>query len=127
MAKGSKSRIVIWTIIGILVVVAIIFLVTNKKGGGTGGTLPLKPEKVAAFVRRTTVRLDKLEAQLAEKQAAHGPEAAETFDSVSVMIERVKTGFIDVQDMTDVEALTNKKKEILKDLSKAKHLLKSIE
>ena len=36
MAQGSKSRIIIWTIVSILVVIAVVMLVTKPKIGGFG-------------------------------------------------------------------------------------------
>jgi hypothetical protein len=55
MAQGSKSRVIIWTIVGILVVVAVIMLITRPKAGGGPQTDPTK------FVSNMEGRLVRLE------------------------------------------------------------------
>ena len=63
MAQSSKSRIIIWTIVGILVVVAVVMLVTKPKDSGRP---PINPER---FVRQMESRLQKLEKRISAAQA----------------------------------------------------------
>ena len=61
MAQGSKSRVVIWTIVGILVVVAVVMLLTRPKTA-TGG---IKTDPVK-FATQMEGRLGRFESKAAQ-------------------------------------------------------------
>lgn len=108
MAQGNKSRIVIWTIVGILVVAAVIFLIIARKGATVA--VPFTAEDAAKYVERTTRRLDKLTQDATELRAQFGtdPEFAR-FDS---LMELARAGLQEMQGTTDEKALGDKRKEI---------------
>jgi hypothetical protein len=71
MAQGNKSRIVIWTIVGILVVIAVVMLVSKPKNSGRP---PVNPER---FVRQMESRFQKLEQKVSDAQSANPGAPAE--------------------------------------------------
>lgn len=60
MAQGSKSRVVIWTIVGILVVVAVVMLLMRPKSAAGG----LKTDPVK-FASQMEARLGRFEGKVA--------------------------------------------------------------
>ena len=64
MAQGSKSRVVIWTIVGILVVVAAVIIITKPKTNK--GRPPINAKRFAQMMES---RFQKLEKEIAEAQA----------------------------------------------------------
>jgi hypothetical protein len=87
MAQGSKSRIVIWTIVGILVVVAVVLLLTRPKTGG----MTTDP---TVFATRMEGRLQKLETRVAKSGLA--PDVAQT---VADEIGKARTLLQELQGM----------------------------
>ena len=61
MAQGSKSRVVIWTIVGILVVVAVVMLLTRPKTAAGG--VPTDPAKFSTTMEG---RIGRFEGKVAQ-------------------------------------------------------------
>jgi hypothetical protein len=73
----NKSRIVIWSIVGLLVVVAVIFLIVGRQGA-----TPAKPfhaDDVPKFTRLMENRIEGVEERAAKVRAEYGSEDAEVF------------------------------------------------
>jgi hypothetical protein len=123
MAQGSnKSRIIIWTIVGILVVIAVVLLLTGKKGGATTGKRLEKVEDVPAFVSRMQGRMDKLRNRV-EKVRAEGGNA-EVLAQIDEKLGAATTGLQEVQGITDRQQLTDKMEEVRKTFGEAATLMK---
>ena len=123
MAQGSnKSRIIIWTIVGILVVIAVVLLLTGKKGGATTGKRLEKVEDVPAFVSRMQGRMDKLRNRV-EKVRAEGGNA-EVLAQIDEKLGKATTGLQEVQGITDRQQLTDKMEGIRKSFGEAATLMK---
>jgi len=123
MAQGSnKSRIIIWTIVGILVVIAVVLLLTGKKGGATTGKRLEKVEDVPAFVSRMQGRMDKLRNRV-EKVRAEGGNA-EVLAQIDEKLGKATTGLQEVQGITDRQQLTDKMEEVRKTFGEAATLMK---
>ena len=123
MAQGSnKSRIIIWTIVGILVVIAVVLLLTGKKGGATTGKRLEKVEDVPAFISRMQGRMDKLRNRV-EKTRAEGGNA-EVLAQIDEKLGAATTGLQEVQGITDRQQLTDKMEEIRKTFGEAATLMK---
>ncbi len=127
MAQANKSRVVIWTIVGILVVVAVIFLIVAKKGAATTGARSFTEEDVPKFVSTMTSRVEKFERRLARIRDEYGPEAAEAFARIEENLGKVRTGLLEIQELTDVKALAEKRDEVKQDYSSAKDVFKEFE
>jgi len=124
MAQGSKSRVVIWTIVGILVVIAVILLVVGRKSAVPSGQRVMKPADVPGYVDRMNKSLERLEKQVATAQAAGG--SPETFAKIADNIGKIRTGLQEMQGMTDNKQLTDKAEELKTLRSETGKLLKSV-
>jgi hypothetical protein len=124
MAQGSKSRVVIWTIVGILVVIAVILLVVGRKGAVPAGQRVMKPADVPGYVDRMNRSLERLEEQVAKAQAAGG--SPDVFAKIADYTGRIRTGLQEMQGMTDKTQLTAKADELKTLRSETGKLLKSV-
>ena len=125
MAKGSnKSRIVIWTIVGLLVVTAVVFLIVGRKGTSTDK--PFRVEDVPKFVRLYSGRIDKVASNADEARGNYGADANEVFAEVDSYVEACRAGLAEIQDITDPEALVAKQDEIQENYRAAKRILREI-
>lgn len=124
MAKANKSRIVIWTIVGLLVVVAVVFLVVGRKGESS--EKPFTVDDVPQFVRLYSGRVDKVAENVNEMRGEYGSEAAEVFAEVEGYIEACRTGLQEIQDLTEPGALIAKQDEIQENYRSAKRILREI-
>ena len=122
MAQSNKSRIVIWTIVGILVVVAVVFLVLGKKGSVSGS----KPLDVAKFTRLMTTRIDKVEGNAAELRGEYGPDADEHFSKIDAHIERTRHWLQLIQDASGDEAVKEARDSIQDNYHAAKKLVREL-
>ena len=86
MAQGSKSRIIIWTIVGILVVIAVVMLVTKPK---TSGRPPINPQQLSRNYERQFGRLEK---RIADAQSANPGAPAESAKAAQVRRSTDKVG-----------------------------------
>lgn len=121
MAQGSKSRVVIWTIVGILVVVAVVFLVVGRKGTPSGKRA-VTAEDIPAFVNRMNTRIEKFEHRVEIARQKGGDPAA--FAKVEEQVGKVRTGLQELQGITDQTQFLPKMEEIKKDLGEARKMLK---
>ncbi|UCG44049.1 MAG: hypothetical protein JSU73_05410 [candidate division WOR-3 bacterium] len=126
MAEKSRSRVVIWTIVGILVVVAVVFLIVARRGGTATGTRSISTEDVPGFVGRMEKSLENEEGRVAKLRAEWGSEYADEFDEIAGLFDKVSASLRDIQDMTDGAAISEKMEEIKTDLGAARDIRKSI-
>ena len=85
MAQGNKSRIVIWTIVGIIVVAALVwFVFLNRKPAEGAGEFDR--DKAERFQRTMGGRIDRRERDAAEARALYGPDADDLFAEVEANI-----------------------------------------
>ncbi|MEO0082106.1 MAG: hypothetical protein ABIL25_07435 [candidate division WOR-3 bacterium] len=110
MAQGNKSRIIIWTIVGILVVAAVIFLIIARKGAQTA--LPFTTEQVPKYVERTTKRFDDMAQEMTELRGQFANEAPDVFQKFDEAMEKGRAALQEIQTLTDPAALASKKAEI---------------
>jgi hypothetical protein len=120
MAQGNKSRIVIWTIVGILVVVAVVMLVTKPKESSRP---PVNPER---FARVMESRLQKLEKRISEAQTDFPGAPAELWQSMSNDIARARQGLADMSSLTEQKDLDAGRDSVQKAYSAARRTLKEI-
>jgi hypothetical protein len=104
MAQSNKSRIVIWTIVGIMVVVAVILLVTRPK------TTDKLPFDAAKFTNQMTTRMDKFEVKV---NKARGTGAPEAFAKVDEELGLAKTSLGELGAITDSKEQMAKKDEVM--------------
>jgi len=118
MAQGSKSRIVIWTIVGILVVAAVVFLIVSRKGTPTS-----KPINVEAFVKQYERRLERL-AKTADEMRADPAMAADLAQVDSIM-NLARAGVTEISGMAGDLKAAEAKRAVMTDQWRAiKKLLK---
>ena len=121
MAQSNKSRMVIWTIVGILVVVAVVFLVMGKKDSDGG-----KPVDVPKFTRLMTTRIDKVEANAAELRGEYGPDADEHFAKIDAHIERSRHWLGQLQTAGDREGVDEARDSIYAGYHAVKKLVQEL-
>jgi len=120
MAQGNKSRIVIWTIVGILVVIAAIMLITKPKNVDK---LPVNKDR---FVNTMTSKLDRLDKKVAAAQAEFPGAPAEQWQSITTGIAGVRQILADMGSLTEDKDLRPKVEEANKAYNAAKKVLKEI-
>ena len=120
MAQSSKSRIIIWTIVGILVVVAVVMLVTKPKDSGRP---PINPER---FVRQMESRLQKLEKRISAAQADFPGTPAEQWQKMSDDIAHVRQAMTEMSGLTEQKDLELKKEEVQQAYTGARKTLKQV-
>ena len=107
MAQGNKSRIIIWTIVGILVVVAVVMLVTKPKDTGR----PIKPEELSRSFERQFGRLDN---RIAKAQSEYPGAPAEQWQKINEQMALGRDVLSRVPGLTEQKDLVAKR-ESLKD------------
>lgn len=126
MAEKSKSRVVIWTIVGILVVVAVVFLIVARRGTGPAGTRNISTEDVPGFVERMERSLDNEEGRVAKLRGEWGSEYAAEFDEIAGLLDKVRADLQEIQQMTGSSEISKRMEEIKADLGTARDLRKSV-
>ncbi len=121
MAQGSKSRVVIWTIVGILVVIAVVFLIVGRKGAPSGKRA-VAAEDIPAFVNRMEARLAKFEERVAKAREKGGDPAA--YAKIDEQVGKVRTGLQELQGITDQTQWLPKMELIKNDLAEARKMLR---
>jgi len=91
MAQGSKSRVVIWTIVGILVVVAVVMLLTRPKTASS--SIKTDPVKFSTMMEG---RLGRFEAK-----AAQAGLAPEVMQQITDEIGKTRAILQEMQGMAD--------------------------
>lgn len=122
--KSNRGRIVIWTIVGILVVIAVIFLIAGR-GQQTRGEREISAEDVPGFVARMEGRLEKTESRVAKAMSDY--DAPEEFARIDELLETVRTGLSEIQTMDDQEAVRQKMEEIKDAYNEAKGILTDLD
>jgi hypothetical protein len=126
MAEKSKSRVTIWVIVGILVVVAVVFLFVARKGGGPAGGRNITTEDVPGFLDRMDKSLDNEEGRVAKLRSEWGSDYAAEFDEIGVLLDRVRAAMQEIQDLTDGTEIQEKMDAIKADLGAARDLRKAV-
>jgi hypothetical protein len=120
MAQGSKSRIIIWSVVGILVVIAVVMLVTRPK---TTDRMPVNPER---FVKQYERRFQKLEVRVAAAQAENPTAPAEQWQKISNEIALGRQVMAGMPGLTEQKVLQAKRDSVLKTYLAATKVLKQI-
>jgi hypothetical protein len=120
MAQGSKSRIIIWTIVGILVVIAVVMLVTKPKDSGKP---PVNPER---FAKQFESRFQKLENRVARAQSENPGAPAEQWAQISADIAQGRQVMATMAGLTDQKELDAKRDTVQKAYLAARKVLKEI-
>jgi hypothetical protein len=122
MAQGNKSRIIIWTIVGILAVVAVVFVITNKKST-VSGQPPVNAER---FAKQMESRFQKLEAQVADAQGANPGAPAEQWAKISTDIAQARQTMATMAGLTEQKDLVAKRDSVQKAYLDARKVYKEI-
>ena len=120
MAQGNKSRIIIWSIVGILVVVAVVMLVTKPK---TDTTPPVDPER---FVRTAETRYQKLEQRISAAQADFPGAPAEQWKKISDELALGRQVMAGMPGLTEQKDLMARRDSVNHAYNAAKKVLKEI-
>lgn len=125
MAEKNRSRVVVWTIVGILVAAAVIFLIVARRGAATGAR-DVSVDDVAPFVARMQSQLEHEQSRVAKRRSRYGSEYADEFAEIQALFDNVSAGLADIQELTDGEEIDAKMKEIKEGLGKARGLRKFV-
>ena len=120
MAQSSKSRIVIWTIVGILVVVAAVMLIKKPK------TETRPPVNVERFTRTTESRFEKFERKVDKAKAEFPAAPAEQWQQISDDLAKGRQFLGEMAGLTEQKDLQAKVLEVQKAFSDARKTLKEI-
>jgi hypothetical protein len=125
MAEKNRSRVVVWTIVGILVAAAVIFMIVARRGAATGAR-DVSVDDVAPFVARMQSQLEHEQSRVAKRRSRYGSEYADEFAEIRALFDDVGAGLADIQELTDGEEIDAKMKEIKEELGKARDLRKFV-
>ena len=120
MAQGSKSRIVIWTIVGILVVVAAVMLIKKPK------TTAKPPVNTERYVKKMEGQLQRLENKVAQARAAVPGAPAEQWQKITDGIASVRQILGEMPGITEDKDLQVKVDDANKAYIGARKVLKEI-
>jgi hypothetical protein len=120
MAQSSKSRVVIWTIVGILVVVAAVMFIKKPKTSGK------PPVNTARFVKNMESRLQKLEAKVAQAHVDVPGAPAEQWQKITDAIASVRQILTEMPGVTEDKDLQVKVADANKAYVGARKTLKEI-
>lgn len=112
----SKGRIVVWSIVGLVVVVVAILFLTAERGDTA-------PVNVRALTRNTERALGRLEEEAAELRGMVGPEADETLAEFEQHIAGARDALDEMQDETDQRKLRELREVIREHERVARELL----
>jgi hypothetical protein len=110
MAQGSKSRVVIWVIVGILVVAAVVFLMFARKG--TTNRPPFTTQDVPKYLGRMDKRVQGLASDATDLRAQYATQSPEVFAKFDSTMEKLRAAMQEMQTLTDEKALKGKRDEI---------------
>ena len=122
MAQSSKSRIVIWTIVGILAVIAVVFVISSKKSS-TSGRPPVNPER---FAKRMESQFQKFEGQISDAKAANPGAPADQWQKISDNIARGRQVMARMAGLTDQNILQPQRDSVIKAYLDARKMYKGI-
>jgi hypothetical protein len=120
MAQGSKTRIIVWTIVGILVVIAVVMLVTKPK---TSARPPVNSER---FVRQMESRFEKFEKRVAEAQSENPGAPAEQWQKIGEHVTLGRQVMAGMPGLTEQKDLQAKRDSVQKEYLAARKVLKGI-
>jgi hypothetical protein len=120
MAQGSKSRIIVWTIVGILVAIAVVMLVTKPK---TSTRPPVNPER---FTRQFEGRFQKLEQRVSAAQSENPGAPAEQWAKIGQEIAQGRQLMAAMAGLTEQKDLDAKRDSVQRAYLKARKVLKEI-
>ncbi|MCX6841152.1 MAG: hypothetical protein NTX53_02545 [candidate division WOR-3 bacterium] len=120
MAQSSKSRIVIWTIVGILVVIAAVMLIKKPKN------VERPPVNVEQFTRAMESRFQKFERKMDQAKADFPGTPAEQWQKMSDDIARGRQLLGEMAGLTEQKDVHAKVLEVQKAFAEARKTLKAI-
>jgi hypothetical protein len=106
MAQGNKSRIVIWSIVGVLVVIAVVMLVTKPKNTGR----PVVPDQL---VKSYTRSFERLERRIATAQSKFPDTPAEQWQKMNDAIALGRDVLSRVPGLTEQKDLAAKRESLV--------------
>ncbi len=121
--KSNKSRIVIWTIVGILVVVAVVFLIGGKKSVPPG-TRDIDVDDISGFTGRMERMMGQEERRLSKLRADYGP--ADEFGQIDELLSKARVSLEELQGLTDAEEIRAKMKEVKESIRAAADIRKTL-
>jgi hypothetical protein len=120
MAQASKSRIVIWTIVGILVVVAAAFLIVGRKGQQAKRVVTV--EDIPTFVERINRSLEKFDRRVVRAREKGGP--VDAFAKIDGQVSKIRAGLDELKGIADQALILPKMEAIKADLAEARKMLR---
>jgi hypothetical protein len=120
MAQGNKSRIVIWTIVGILVVIAAVMLIKRPK------TDTRPPVNVERYTRMTEGRFQKFERKVDQAKAEFPGAPAEQWQQISDNLAKGRQLLGEMAGLTEQKDLQAKASDVQKAYAGARKAFKDI-
>jgi orotidine-5'-phosphate decarboxylase len=119
MAQNSKSRIMIWSVVVVLVVVAVVMLVTKPKDMGK----PINPDQLARSYTRSFERLEK---RVAKAQSEFPGAPAEQWQKINEEIALGRQVLAGVPGVTEQKDLVTKRESLQHAYIAGNKILKAI-
>lgn len=118
--QGSKkSRVIIWTIVGILVVIAAIMMLTRGKGDATSGKRTIRTDQIDQLANNMEKKIANAE-RIITKRQGRGEVTPEAFATAQAALDKAKAGLVEFRGLTDSKELQDKLEQVKKDLGDAR-------
>lgn len=117
-----KLRIVIWTVVGILVVIGAIFLLAGRKSYQRRITL----KELRLQTERTEKNINQVSARLAQARAIPlTPEAARSLNTAESLLNQTRTLIESAKSSTDPKIVEQNLRTIHRLLTRTRHLIRN--
>jgi hypothetical protein len=118
--QGSKkSRVIVWTIVGILVVIAAIMMLTRGKGDATSGKRTIRVDQIEQLANNLEKKVDNARHVIDRKQG-RGEVTPEAYAAAQGLLDKAKADIAEFRGMTDPQELFKKLEQAKQDLSDAR-------
>ncbi len=113
--KIPTSRIILYVILGIVVIVLAVWVIRTRSQEAKMGKRVMEVEDVPKFVRNMTKRIERLEEELSGLSGASADQARQ-------LVQEVRTAIDEIQTLNDPQAIGAKRDEIMDKITEAQKL-----
>lgn len=102
--RSNKSRIVIWTIVGVLVVIAVVMLVTRPKT--PVGVRDIGTDDIPGYISRYDNHLEKFGRRVSDAIDDYGHD--EMIGEIEMKVEYIRQGLVELEGLTEPDEIRAK-------------------
>lgn len=115
MAKIPTSRIILYVVLAIVVIVVGIWMLRTRAQESKMGKRVMEAEDIGPFVKKAARQIENVESKLARFS---GPEV----DQANQLLSEARAGLQEIQSLTEPPEITKKRDEIMDKIGEARKL-----